>query len=332
MEDLKVYGNAVIDGTLTQTGNANLGGNLDITGTLTFDGGGVAISSILDQDNMSSDSATALATQQSIKKYVDDVAGSLVTNVDRLAGWLMRPKFTFVDTDTITIGAGRYHLLGTAQGEDIYKWDSALTFDFGSGGSNASSSALGASEWHYLYIDDSSLTGGSDTALVASNFLNSTTAPIWDASECGWYNGADRCISAFYSNASSQLEEFFHINRDITWGNDVDLGVTFTTSWTDLTMRVPAFATNLEAMATVWGTPGGSYYYHYWRTNGQSSGTGHRFAYSYNSGGGDNRRDNTLGHYRLITDTSGVIEIKCSNSSTSASDIFQHGYALPEGM
>jgi len=41
-----------------------------VTGNFTYDGG-VSVSSILDEDTMSSNSATALATQQSIKSYVD---------------------------------------------------------------------------------------------------------------------------------------------------------------------------------------------------------------------------------------------------------------------
>jgi len=44
------------------------------TGDLTVNG--VTISDILDEDNMASDSDTALATQQSIKAYVDAAAGS----------------------------------------------------------------------------------------------------------------------------------------------------------------------------------------------------------------------------------------------------------------
>jgi hypothetical protein len=38
-------------------------------------GSGATVTTILDEDNMATDSATALATQQSIKKYVDDNAG-----------------------------------------------------------------------------------------------------------------------------------------------------------------------------------------------------------------------------------------------------------------
>ena len=47
--------------------------------------GSVAITDILDQDNMSSDSATALATQQSIKAYVDSSVASFDTLAEVLA-------------------------------------------------------------------------------------------------------------------------------------------------------------------------------------------------------------------------------------------------------
>jgi len=52
---------------------------INVTGTVEFDGlsgtGAVTVTDILDEDNMASDSATALATQQSIKAYVDANAG-----------------------------------------------------------------------------------------------------------------------------------------------------------------------------------------------------------------------------------------------------------------
>ena len=67
--------------TGTITGNSfvgnlsgNISGNSTISGTLTFGSlsdGTITITDIKDEDNMSSNSATALATQQSIKAYVD---------------------------------------------------------------------------------------------------------------------------------------------------------------------------------------------------------------------------------------------------------------------
>ena len=55
------------------------GTGIDVTGTVEFDGlsgtGTVTVTDILDEDTMVSNSATALATQQSIKAYVDANAG-----------------------------------------------------------------------------------------------------------------------------------------------------------------------------------------------------------------------------------------------------------------
>ena len=61
--------------TLAVEGNVDFNGDLDVDGTIEFDAisgtGAVTVTNILDEDDMSSDSATALATQQSIKAYVD---------------------------------------------------------------------------------------------------------------------------------------------------------------------------------------------------------------------------------------------------------------------
>lgn len=65
-------------GTLEVTGNTTLSGDLTL-GTTT------SVSAVRDEDDMSSDSSSSLATQQSIKKYVDDqVAGK--DHLSELAG------------------------------------------------------------------------------------------------------------------------------------------------------------------------------------------------------------------------------------------------------
>ena len=73
-------GNA--ESTLYHAGNpilATTSSGIDVTGTVEFDGlsgtGTVTVTDILDEDNMVSNSATALATQQSIKAYVDANSG-----------------------------------------------------------------------------------------------------------------------------------------------------------------------------------------------------------------------------------------------------------------
>jgi hypothetical protein len=327
--DNTIRGTLSVTGASTLTGNVAMAGNLDITGTLTFDGAGVALDSILDEDNFASDSATAVPTQQSTKAYIATVLGSVTLDV--MAGWNIPPKFTWSDTDTITVGAGRTHHNGTA--EQIIKWDAALTYDFGSGGSNAASDDLGASEWHYLYIDDSALSGAT---LTAARLRNDTTAPTWNASEGGWYGGGDandKCIGAFWSNASSQIEEFYHVGRDIIWADEFDLAHSWTQAWQDQTMRVPALATNLEAIVTIW-VVANNYGYGYWRTNGQTGTTGHVCFWAYNSGGGDNYRWLTMTGNRVVTDTSGVVEFKGGSTAAAGTNakIYQYGYALPEGM
>jgi hypothetical protein len=62
---------------------------IDVTGLVEFDSlsgtGSVAITNILDEDNMASNSATALATQQSIKAYVDAQQDTVDTFAEILA-------------------------------------------------------------------------------------------------------------------------------------------------------------------------------------------------------------------------------------------------------
>ena len=66
--------------TLTAPSDGDLTLKTAGTGVVVVDdtfkiGSGAGVTTILDEDNMATDSATALATQQSIKKYVDDNAG-----------------------------------------------------------------------------------------------------------------------------------------------------------------------------------------------------------------------------------------------------------------
>lgn len=69
-------------GTLRNQGGTNCaswggggGQNFSITNTLSFGAGGASVTGVLDEDDMASNSATKLATQQSIKAYVDANGG-----------------------------------------------------------------------------------------------------------------------------------------------------------------------------------------------------------------------------------------------------------------
>ena len=81
-DTLKTIGDIAITGsTISAPSNGDLTLTTSGSGVVfvndTFKiGSGASVTTILDEDNMATDSATVLATQQSIKKYVDDNAGS----------------------------------------------------------------------------------------------------------------------------------------------------------------------------------------------------------------------------------------------------------------
>ena len=89
----------------------DINGNTEISGSLTL-GSSTAVSSVLDEDNFASDSATALATQQSIKAYVDAVTTSLNQQDLDLQGDSGGALDIDLDTESLTIAGGT--LISTA--------------------------------------------------------------------------------------------------------------------------------------------------------------------------------------------------------------------------
>jgi len=75
---------------------------LIVTGNFSFDGG-VAVNTILDQDSFASNSATALATQQSIKAYVDGAISASSTATIVQGNSSVAVADTGVGTVTVTI-------------------------------------------------------------------------------------------------------------------------------------------------------------------------------------------------------------------------------------
>jgi hypothetical protein len=90
--DSAIYINSSADGQLDIVADTEIqiaATTVDINGTLAFDSlkgtGATTVTNILDEDDMASDSATAIATQQSIKAYVDSQVGSFDTLAEVLA-------------------------------------------------------------------------------------------------------------------------------------------------------------------------------------------------------------------------------------------------------
>jgi len=93
--------NHITNGDIVNDLTPQLGGDLDLNGKNIDFPSTLNISDCLDEDNMASDSATALATQQSIKKYVDDNTGggakNLIINGD-FSVWQRGTSFTSATT------------------------------------------------------------------------------------------------------------------------------------------------------------------------------------------------------------------------------------------
>jgi hypothetical protein len=335
VEDLKVYGNGVIDGTLGVTGNATLSAALAVTGAITgaslkLGGVGATPTEFSTDGTFGGNSDTAIPTEKAIKTYITSILGSIT--FDLMAGFISRPKFGFSSVTAITMTSGRAHMKAGAQSEGIHFWDSTLTFTFESGGSNAASTDFSGngSTWFYLYIDESSLSDGGTTELTAANMLANITPPTWDADELGWYNGADRCIGAFYVNSSEELEIFYQHENHIIWDDDVLIKTGHTTSFVAVTSRAPAFATVQKINCTLMSqlATGGSYF---WRVGGSSTTDGHYWGKGTQHGGSDDKYVQTISNMNIFIDSSQEFDVK-STSAAAASYIYQNGYYLPEGM
>lgn len=156
---------------------------------------GTSINEFSTDGTFAGNSDDAVPTEKAVKTITNTKTTLAAVYALIPGGVVIRTKATYSDTDTITLTPAVYHHSGTA--EQIVSWDATLTFDFGSGGSNVSSDDLTASAWHYLYIDDSALSG---TVITAARLRNETTAPAWDDTDHAFMSGHDKCIGAFLTN------------------------------------------------------------------------------------------------------------------------------------
>jgi len=232
-----------------------------------------------------------------------------------------RPQFAYVDTDTITIGPGGCYLYG----KGWCYWTSNITFDLGSGGSNANSDDLTASEWHYIAIDYSTVSAAG--TLTASNFINRRAAnvtPDYSGTKGGVYQDTDdRTIFGVLTNGSSQLLEFFHDGGEQVNPADhiQEHSGEWPDSWTDLTVSAPAFCTKVLLNAYGGGSGGSSYLY--FRVNGQTGTTGIQVIRTGST------MENTV---PVFTDSSQIVEYKEAADSSATGSIYMNGWFFPAGM
>lgn len=252
----------------------------------------------------------------------------------RNRGYINRSEFNYSSTNAILIGGGSYEVDNGSTPETFY-WDSQLTFVLGSGGSNVSSSALGTSQWQYIYIDESAI---SASPLVAASFLNSTTAPTYSQSKHGWYNGSDRCVFAVYINASGDIDPFYHNGSDFVQFAEsyaeFDVNPPTFNSWTPIGPFVRTLPIGKEAELT-WnlkssGGTSNSVSWR-WRTFGSTL-SGHALGVT-EAGSGVFDDEHISSNVRTYLGTDNKLDYLANSSSTNHRfTVHSNGFYIPVGM
>ena len=265
-------------------------------------------------------------------KYLQVNSGATATQwgTIRNRGYINRAQFDYSSSSAILIGSGAYEVDNGSAPETFY-WDSQLTFTLGSGGSNASSSALGTSQWQYIYMDESAI---SASPLVASSFLNSTTAPTYSQSKHGWYNGSDRCIFAVHIDGSGNIERWYHDGGNhVEYMDDVQDGIVYSTgAWATVTLTMPVFAKFAEASFLI-RTPEQVTDSTAFFVRVPNEGSGHIIGVG--EAGAELQDDSHVsGNKRVATNSSQQIEIQGDDAdpTTTSCTVYANGFFLPKGI
>ena len=284
---------------------------------------GTSINEFSTDGTLAGNSDDAAPTEKAVKTYVDgEIAG--VAAVSNFAGYANRPAFSYKDTDEIYIAPGQYHHNGTS--EQMVYWSSVLTFQFGPGGSNSDSSALGVSDWLYVYIDDSAVVTAGTNLLTASEFVAVTTEPTWSNTLSGFYSGDDRCIFAIPTNASSQIVNFTHDGGDyVIYDQEVtDLSAyNTTTTGAAVYLTMPSFSTRGEVHFIFAYNAGATAHLQY--QIGTESGV-HGVGYTSST---IPRTDNTV---TVLTGANQAIKVLQSTNGANTATLKTQGYYFPRGM
>ena len=263
-----------------------------------------------------------LGSYKLILKDSDDIQLWEMDNIDILVDTLSAPilsalgkraQFAWKDADEIYLNAGSYYHNGTT--DQVVYWDSQLTYQF---------TSLAASDFSYLYIDDSAIVTAETNLLTASEFTDSVTEPTWSDAKHGWYNGEDKCIFAAYTDGSSNLLEFFHDGNLVLYDTAInsiqtqDIDATFT----DVTLKAPSFIN--KALITIQCDYVDAQGIANIRTNGASSGSGSRI------GEVDASSTISVNTFPWITDSSQKIEVRYHASNGDTMSVWTDGWYFPD--
>jgi hypothetical protein len=262
---------------------------------------------VLDEDNMASDSAVGVCTQQSIKAYVDSQVG-LVGGIG--AGSFTRGGFAYAAADQISLYGAAYTVK-----DYTVSWTSTLTKSF---------AAMDGSSWYYIYLDYSALSDGA--TVTATEVIYSTTAPTWNTTYNQWMNGDDRCIFAVKSIGAAAIYKFEMAGDYVqleAYATDVN-SATPSTTWTNATLTVPAFGLVKAQcfMKIVYSSQVGTSIQ--WRTDGSSSTAGETV--------GVTATELTRTSTTNVIANLGIVEYRCSLAGTETCTILTFGWYMPNGM
>lgn len=220
---------------------------------------------ILDEANLDSNSSTALATQQSIKTYVDNSIGASagVTSIETLTGTV---NVTTSDGIRHTVSGGDLAFAGVTASDVVKGVASfyATHFNVTSGGQvRITSNAIGASELANNSVDTDSIQTGAVTnaklenstvGVVAGNGLSSTLENIGlgltgtlsvnvDNSTIAIVGDTLRVRGGGITNTELEKSYVFYVDGDSVTGTPtIELGATLDTAGTDglrTTISVP---------------------------------------------------------------------------------------------
>ncbi len=173
---------------------------------------GVSVDTILDEDNMVSDSATALCTQQSIKKYVDDSIA--VENLWDRSGTEISPHFAN-DTVKITQNGANPSIILDGTNREISSTATAITNDLQVG-----TTSIDANLARFVLYTLGTATASGDLTLELLSYQS-------DASNS---NNAIVSIKAQHDGAGLTLIE---LDSEAGYTNiNADLFVQSTSAWT----------------------------------------------------------------------------------------------------